>query len=103
MGYFVYILRSSRSGHFYIGYSADPQTRLEQHNLAKVTATRNRGPWELVHTEECADATAARRRERKLKSMKSRVYLESLISSAGLERPDEIGEVSGSSPLSPTI
>jgi len=76
----VYILRSERNGRYYTGHSASPQRRLEDHNRGRVKATRHGRRWALVYAEECADATAARKREYYMKSMKSRVYLEALIS-----------------------
>ena len=79
MSHGVYILRSERNGRYYTGSSFDPLRRLDEHNAGKVTATRYLRPWSLVYTEEFPDATTARQREYKLKSMKSRVYLESLI------------------------
>jgi len=69
------------NGRYYVGYPGDPSARLVEHNAGKVTSTRRRGPWELVYTEEHVDATTARQREYRLKSMKSRVYLEALIRS----------------------
>ena len=79
MSYWVYILRSERNGRYYTGSSEDPVRRLDEHNAGRVIATRYLRPWSLVYTEECPDGTTARQREYKLKSMKSRVYLESLI------------------------
>ena len=80
VSYSVYILRSERNGRYYTGFSADPRRRLLEHNDGKVRATRYARPWTLVYTEQFDDDTSARRREYKLKSMKSRVYLEALIS-----------------------
>ena len=83
MASFVYILRSSRNGRYYVSYSSDPLARLTEQNAGNGTSTRGRGPWDLAYVEECLDSKAARQRERKLKSTKSRTRLESLISSVG--------------------
>ncbi|MDO8614925.1 MAG: GIY-YIG nuclease family protein [Dehalococcoidia bacterium] len=83
MAHFVYILRSERTGRYYTGYSADPQRRLEDHNRGQVKATRYGIPWSLVYTESFGEAREARQREYKLKSMKSRAFLESLIQREG--------------------
>ncbi len=80
MSYSVYILRSELDGRYYTGYSADPKRRLQEHNDGKVNATRYVRPWTLVYTVQFEDETSARRREHNLKSMKSRAYLEALIS-----------------------
>jgi putative endonuclease len=81
--YAIYVLESLRNGRFYIGFSSDVEARLNSHNAGPVKATRSLRPWKLVYTEACVDATAARQRERKLKSMKSRVCIQSLTSSGG--------------------
>ena len=73
MSYSVYILRSERNGRYYTGYSADPIRRLQDHNDGKVKATRYVRPWTLVYTRLFEDETSARRREHKLKSVKSRL------------------------------
>ena len=84
MSHWVYIIRSERNGRYYTGSSADPLRRLGDHNRGNVLATKYLRPWSLVYVEELPDATSARQREYHLKSMKSRVYLESLINrSAG--------------------
>ena len=80
MSYSVYILRSERNNRYYTGFSANPRRRLQEHNDGKVKATGYARPWTLVYTEQFEDETSARRREHKLKSMKSRAYLEALIS-----------------------
>jgi putative endonuclease len=53
--------------------------RLEYHNGGKVKATKNKGPWVLVYTEEYESKLEANRRELDIKSKKSRRYIESLI------------------------
>jgi len=57
----------------------DPELKKE----GKVKATRYARPWTLVHAERFEDSTSARRREYKLKSMKSRTYLEAIIGRRG--------------------
>jgi putative endonuclease len=53
--------------------------RLEYHNRGKVKATKNKGPWVLVYTEEHESKLEANRRELEIKNKKSRRYIESLI------------------------
>jgi predicted GIY-YIG superfamily endonuclease len=44
--FYVYIILSERSGHFYIGYNDDPDRRLFEHNNAEsVQANIGRGTW----------------------------------------------------------
>ncbi len=70
MSYFVYIIRSLKDRKFYTGITDDLMRRLKQHNIgSKATrSTINRGPFKLVHVEECEDRKVARRLERFWKS-----------------------------------
>ncbi|MBL7866033.1 MAG: GIY-YIG nuclease family protein [Cyclobacteriaceae bacterium] len=77
--FYVYILESEKSGRYYIGYSADPDRRLLEHNLGKVKSTRNYRPWVKVYAEELDTELQAVRREREIKSQKSRSYIAKLI------------------------
>jgi putative endonuclease len=56
---------------------------LEEHNRGKEKFTKTGLPWELVYCEEFAALLLARQREAYIKKMKSRKYIESLISSVG--------------------
>jgi len=79
MKYYVYIIYSLSRAKYYIGYSADPIERLEEHNLGATTSTRPGRPWILVYKEECPNKHTAIIREREIKKMKSRKFIESLI------------------------
>ena len=66
----LYILRCS-DGSLYTGITTDVQKRLAAHNSGKgAKYTRSRIPVELVYTENCADHSAALKRELEIKSMK---------------------------------
>lgn len=78
--FYVYILKSETSGRYYAGYSEEPDRRITEHNSGKVKSTRNFRPWVKVYTETYPDEVSAIRREREIKSMKSRKYIESLVS-----------------------
>jgi putative endonuclease len=88
MKYYVYILYSQSRDRYYIGYSQNPEERLLEHNAGATTSTRTGIPWKIEYKEECEDKTSAIRRENKIKKMKSRKYIERLISysSDGLEK-----------------
>jgi putative endonuclease len=77
--YTVYILRSRTTGHYYVGHTSNLDQRLADHNHGHTQSIRNRGPWDVVHSEKFATKTEAARREREIKSMKSRVWMERLI------------------------
>ena len=76
---YLYILRSTRSGRYYIGSCLDPVRRLREHNTGRVRATRNEGPWERVALVPFPTVTAARRAEHYLKGLKKREVLDKVV------------------------
>jgi putative endonuclease len=70
MMYFVYVLQNPE-GRLYIGFTANLERRLQQHQEDKAGWTRGRGPWELVLSETFTNRTEAMRRERSLKRGKA--------------------------------
>jgi putative endonuclease len=97
MPFHTYILRSESTGQFYIGHTENLTKRIFERNNNRTTSIKNRGPWKLFYSEVFDTRSSAARREREIKNMKSRIYIESLA-----ERPDRIGKVGGSSPPRPT-
>ena len=79
MTYYLYILYSETTDHYYVGSSSDPEKRVLQHNAGATTSTKPGRPWEIVYSETFSTKTQALKRENYLKRMKSRVYLESII------------------------
>jgi putative endonuclease len=80
MNYSVYILYSQSKDKYYVGYTQNPRERLIKHNAGATLSTRAGIPWIMVYKEEYADKTAAIIRENTIKKMKSRKYIEKLIS-----------------------
>jgi len=78
--YFVYILYSPAANRYYVGQTENPERRLQYHNCGGVFSTKPYGPWELKYTESFATRCEAMRREREIKTRKSRRYIEELIS-----------------------
>ena len=68
MDYYVYILFSSKDQKFYIGYTTDLKSRVQQHLGGKVASTRNRRPLCLIFSERYINKKDAQRREKYLKS-----------------------------------
>ncbi|MCG2679362.1 MAG: GIY-YIG nuclease family protein [Kiritimatiellae bacterium] len=60
---------------WYIGSTDDIRCRIREHEKGKVTATSYRRPFELVYFEACRSLSAARIREKQLKSGFGRGYL----------------------------
>jgi putative endonuclease len=75
----IYILQSQKSERFYIGHTEDLTKRLLRHNSGQVVATRNKGPWVVVYTENFNTRNEAISREFEIKAKKSRKYIEKLI------------------------
>ena len=82
MAWTVYVLQSESSGGFYVGSTGNPCRRVHDHNAGLSPSTRGRGPWKLVYQEDHATRSEAVAREKHIKAMKSRKYVESLIESA---------------------
>jgi putative endonuclease len=79
MPYYVYILRSEKDGSFYIGHTADLGERIQRHNLGKSSYTKVKAPWKLIYQEVFTTRSEAMKREKEIKRMKSREYIERLI------------------------
>jgi len=78
--YFVYILYSQKIDRYYVGYSENPEKRLnERHNLGRVKATKNGIPYKLLKTKFFETDQQARTEELRIKKRKSRIYIEELI------------------------
>jgi putative endonuclease len=73
--FFVYLLRSEKTGRYYLGCTKDVACRLAQHNSGMSKAIRNLRPWLLVYTGEYQTRTEARRRESQIKSWKNPEYM----------------------------
>ena len=77
--YWFYILYSSSLDRYYVGSTGNISDRLKRHNAGRSRYTRAGLPWELIHSEKFETRSAAYRRERYVKSQKSRPFLEKLI------------------------
>ena len=80
MNYSVYILYSQSKDKYYIGYTQNASERLLEHNAGATRSTRPGIPWIIVYSEECVNKTDAIKRENAIKKMKSRKYIQNLIS-----------------------
>ena len=81
MQYFVYILQSQVNDRYYVGSCSNIDQRLQRHNAGATPSTKPYRPWIVVYREEYCTKTEAIKRELKIKKMKSRKYIETLISS----------------------
>ncbi|MCA6438638.1 MAG: GIY-YIG nuclease family protein [Sediminibacterium sp.] len=76
---YLYIIYSERLNKHYVGACIDLERRLHEHNIGHSKFTSTGIPWVLKYTEQFLDLPAAKKRERQIKSMKSRKYIEALI------------------------
>jgi len=77
--YYVYVLLSEKDHRFYIGFTIDIKTRLEEHNNGEVSQTKNRRPLKLVYWEGCLNQQDAAKRERYLKTTWGKRYIKSRL------------------------
>ncbi|MFQ5777689.1 MAG: GIY-YIG nuclease family protein [Terriglobia bacterium] len=76
---FVYVLKNSATGRHYIGSTNNLSRRLVDHARGNTRSTRTQGRWELVYCEPCRDLSAARKREREIKSYKGGIKFKALL------------------------
>ena len=79
MAYYVYVLRSEKDGSFYIGHTADLEESIQRHNHGKSSYTKAKTPWKLIYQEVFTTRSEAMKREKEIKRMKSREYIEQLV------------------------
>jgi len=72
---YVYVLRSTTDGQFYVGLTRDLRARLRAHNNGQVYSTKRRIPLELVYWEGCLNEGDAAQREKYLKSAWGKRYI----------------------------
>ncbi len=78
--YFLYALYSDSFDKIYIGYSADPEARLNSHNSPLNKGwTASFRPWRIVYVEPAVSKKKALIREKQLKSFQGRNFIRSLV------------------------
>ena len=63
----------------YIGHIKDFERRIKEHERGKNKSVKNRGPFELIYKESCANKSAAIRRELQIKKYKGGEAFKKLI------------------------
>jgi len=76
--FYVYVLRSRKTGRRYVGSCKDVTERLRRHNAGHSKATKHGIPWEVVNVEAFRSRSEAQRRERYFKTGKGRDELDSM-------------------------
>ena len=88
--YYIYILLSTSSDLYYVGYTNDYARRFKEHNEQDTfnTFTSKHRPWVLKAIFECGHLEKeAIKIERFIKKQKSRVFLEKLILAENFSGP----------------
>ena len=81
MPFYVYILHSQSLDQYYIGHTEDLSDRIFRHNNSDNKATKKANDWKLVYKKEFSKRSEAMQEEMAIKKMKSRKFIEKLISS----------------------
>lgn len=77
--FYSYILRSSKDGKLYTGYTNDLKRRFKEHLSGVSNYTRSRGPYSLIYYESCLNEYDAKAREIYLKSGRGKLFLKSRL------------------------
>ena len=79
--YYVYALFSKRYDKIYIGFSENPERRLQFHNDPDNKGwSKSYQPWEIIYTETLDSKREALIREKQLKSSRGRAFVREIIS-----------------------
>jgi putative endonuclease len=79
MSGFAYVLLSKKDNRTYTGSTDNLNRRINEHNRAKVNATKHRLPFLLIYIEQFATLIEARRREKYLKTCAGRKKLHEML------------------------
>ncbi|WP_026711098.1 GIY-YIG nuclease family protein [Flavobacterium filum] len=82
MSHFIYILYSETTSKYYIGESYNLDERIKNHNqhFYQNSFSKIANDWKLLLSYECIDRHSALYLERFIKKMKSRLFIEKIIS-----------------------
>jgi len=84
----LYILYSEKLDKYYVGACTNLNRRLYEHKIGHSKFTKLGVPWIVAYTENFDSLQEAKKRESYIKKMKSRKYIEELISKDRTSRPD---------------
>jgi putative endonuclease len=76
--FYVYVVKSQKTGRRYVGSCENLAIRIRRHNLGHSKATRHGVPWTLVHSETFSNRADAARKERYYKTGRGRDDLDQL-------------------------
>ena len=65
--YYVYVLKSIKTNHYYFGCTSDLENRITEHKDGRVFTTKKMLPVELIYYEAYSEKAPAFKREKMLK------------------------------------
>lgn len=77
--WYTYVLKSKKSGKWYIGLARDLRKRILRHNAGLNKATQGGVPWGCIYCEVSLERQDVRAREKYLKSGMGRRYLKNRL------------------------
>lgn len=77
--YYIYVIKSLGSKHYYTGYTNDLNSRLNAHNSGKSKWTKQHRPWKMIYNEDFQNKNDALRREKYLKTHAGRNWLRKIL------------------------
>jgi putative endonuclease len=77
--YYVYLIKSEKTGKKYVGSTEDLRKRIQEHNKGKVVSTKASRPWKIIYYEAFELKHDARREELFLKTGKGRERIRWLL------------------------
>ncbi len=77
--HYVYVMRSKKDGRLHIGHTCSLNRSLGLRNGCSVTATKDQSPLTMVYFEACCDKRDALKRERYLRGVYGRRFLENRL------------------------
>lgn len=77
--FYVYLLQSEMDQSWYIGYTANLEQRLLQHNNGESYYTKRKMPWKLIYFEGGLNKMDSIAREKYLKTGMGRRYLKNRL------------------------
>jgi len=87
--FYTYILFSVTINKYYVGASENPEERLKKHNAKNKGFTNQANDWQIVFLKPFNTKSEALAHEKLIKSWKSSLKIQKLISSsAGIDHPD---------------
>ncbi len=81
--FYIYIIYSKTLDKYYVGSCQNIEQRLQDHLNSRSKFTKVAKDWVLKYSEAFNTRSEAYQREMQIKKMKSRKYIENLISTKG--------------------